>query len=122
MENKWGDPDQDHNELAEQGFIEVPSAPESSKYYWDAERKCFYLPPSADDERAWRDSQLSIYGALRDRHRDELELNRATTITAEQYEQLLVLLQSLRDWPQSEHFPDPEYRPAPLPWITSQAE
>lgn len=112
-----GDPEEDHNELAEGGYIEVPSAPESTKYYWDAKLKAFYLPPNAEDERKWRDEQLPVYGALRDRHRDEVELGRPTTLSSEQYAELLGALQALRDWPQSELFPAPEHRPVPPEWL-----
>ncbi|MCE1113768.1 phage tail assembly chaperone [Pseudomonas sp. NMI795_08] len=115
-----GDPETDHNELAERGYTEVPSAPESTRFYWDAERKSFYLPPSADEEREWRDEQLPIYGALRDRHRDELELGRPTTLAGGQYAELLAFLQALRDWPQSELFPSREHRPVPPPWISEE--
>lgn len=113
-----GDPEKDHNELSERGYIEVPSAPESTKYYWDAELQAFYLPPSAEDERKWRDELLPVYGALRDRHRDEIELGRGTTLTSAQYAELLALLQALRDWPQSELFPAVEHRPVPPDWLT----
>lgn len=72
---------------------------------------------SEERERAWRDAQLQQYGGIRDRHRDEVELGIATTLTAEQYAELLALLQALRDWPQSELFPDAEQRPAPPAWL-----
>lgn len=72
---------------------------------------------AAERERAWRDAQLLQYGGIRDRHRDEVELGIATTLTAEQYTELLTLLQALRDWPQSELFPDSEQRPAPPTWL-----
>lgn len=79
------------------------------------------VPPTeqqaADCERAWRDAQLLQYGGVRDRHRDEVELGMATTLPGDQYGQLLVLLQQLREWPQSELFPNTEYRPAPPDWL-----
>lgn len=73
---------------------------------------------TADRERAWRDVQLLQYGGLRDRHRDEVELGMATTLTADQYAALLNLLQELREWPQSELFPNAEHRPVPPIWLT----
>lgn len=72
---------------------------------------------SAERERVWRDAKLQQYSGIRDRHRDEVELGIATTLTAEQYAELLTLLQALRDWPQSELFPDPEQRPVPPTWL-----
>lgn len=75
---------------------------------------------TANRERAWRDAQLLQYGGLRDRHRDEVELGMATTLTVDQYAELLSLLQELRDWPQSELFPVIEHRPVAPPWIVEQ--
>lgn len=68
-------------------------------------------------ERSWRDAELSARQWLRDRHRDELELGRPTTLSSEQFTELLAYLQALRDWPVAESFPDPQRRPAPPRWI-----
>lgn len=68
-------------------------------------------------DRAWRDALLLRYGGLRDRHRDEVELGMVTTLTGDQYAELLALLQELRDWPQSELFPAAEHRPVPPTWL-----
>lgn len=66
-------------------------------------------------ERAWRDEVLASMEWLVNRHRDELDMRLATTLTAEQFAELLVYRQALRDWPQSEAFPDTEMRPiAPI--------
>lgn len=73
-------------------------------------------------ERAWRDTELSQVTWLRDRHRDELELGRSTTLTAEQYVELLEYMQQLRDWPQSDQFPSIEQRPQPPAWIAEQTQ
>ncbi|TFF42855.1 phage tail assembly chaperone [Pseudomonas sp. RIT623] len=70
------------------------------------------LEPSAL-ERQWRDAQLLELVWLRDRHRDQLEIGATTTLTAEQFAELLVFMQALRDWPQSEAFPDESARPVP---------
>lgn len=75
---------------------------------------------SADRERAWRDALLLEYGGIRDRHRDELELGRPTTLSESQYSELLAFLQQLRDWPQSEVFPNSEQRPLAPAWIADQ--
>ncbi|MFV3383130.1 phage tail assembly chaperone [Pseudomonas sp. NY15354] len=83
-------------------------------------------PPSpadlAEDERRWRDSALSPLVWLRDRHRDQLEIGAATTLTPEQFAELLGYMQQLRDWPQSEAFPDSAQRPVAPPWIADQAQ
>ena len=63
------------------------------------------------DERAWRDGQLDGLVWLRDRHRDQLEIGVTTTLMSEQFAELLVFMQALRDWPQSEAFPDTSARP-----------
>lgn len=73
-------------------------------------------------ERAWRDSTLLKACAIRDRHRDELELSRRTTLTPEQFSELLQYVQQLRDWPQSETFPTSDHRPVGPPWITEQPQ
>lgn len=65
----------------------------------------------AKAERVWRDTELAGLVWLRDRHRDQLEIGVTTTLTAEQFSELLVFMQALRDWPQSEAFPDTSERP-----------
>lgn len=77
---------------------------------------------TAANERAWRDTEIARVTWLRDRHRDELELGGATSITPSQYAELLVFIQSLRDWPQSEAFPDTPQRPEAPPWIADQVQ
>jgi len=68
-------------------------------------------------ERAIRDRALLLTDPLISRHRDELEAERPTTLTAEQYKQLQGYRQDLRDWPESEHFPAVEYRPVQPAWL-----
>jgi len=76
----------------------------------------------ADDERKWRDAELAKLVWLRDRHRDQLEIEATTTLTGEQFKELLVYMQALRDWPQLPGFPDSQARPpAPL-WLSDQPE
>ncbi|GGU68706.1 hypothetical protein GCM10009504_27370 [Pseudomonas laurentiana] len=71
-------------------------------------------------ERAWRDTALAAVVWLRDRHRDQQDLGGSTTLTAEQFQELLLYMQALRDWPQSEQFPEAEHRPVAPPWIAEQ--
>lgn len=72
---------------------------------------------AASRERYWRDSEIARIQWLRERHRDELELSSPTSLSAEQYSELLTYLQLLRDWPQSLDFPVQELRPARPSWL-----
>ncbi|MGE8187935.1 phage tail assembly chaperone [Pseudomonas sp. NPDC086278] len=84
------------------------------------------LPPDretlADMERQWRDGELSRVLWLRERHRDQLEVAGPLTLTTEQFNELLVYMQALRDWPQSPDFPDSQLRPTAPDWIAEQAQ
>ncbi|MDD1141631.1 phage tail assembly chaperone [Pseudomonas sp. TNT2022 ID233] len=73
-------------------------------------------------EREWRDGELAGVLWLRERHRDQLEIEGPTTLTAEQFNALLVYMQELRDWPQSPDFPDSQRRPTAPDWIAEQAQ
>jgi len=83
-------------------------------------------PPTVEDlknrERVIRDRALLLTDPLIARHRDELEAERPTTLTAEQYKQLQGYRQDLRDWPESEHFPAVEYRPGQPAWLAEQLQ
>ncbi|MBK5003279.1 phage tail protein [Pseudomonas sp. S31] len=74
----------------------------------------------ASRERAWRDAEVSETEWLVSRHRDEQYMQLATTLTAEQFAELLMYRQALRDWPQTEAFPDSTQRPVAPPWIAEQ--
>ena len=81
--------------------------------------------PSSDpegDERRWRDAELSALLWLRERHRDQREIEVTTTLSEDQFKALLVYLQALRDWPQSPDFPGGEHRPVTPEWISGQVE
>ena len=73
-------------------------------------------------ERAWRDRQLSATDSLVTRHRDELEADRPTTLTAEQYQELQRYRLDLRDWPGSGLFPAAGGRPTPPAWLAESVE
>lgn len=77
-------------------------------------------PDLSEVERQWRDGELQSIKWLRERHRDEQDLALSTTLTPEQYAQLLTYMQQLRDWPQSPAFPAHEQRPVPPGWLASQ--
>lgn len=78
--------------------------------------------PSADRlveaERNWRDYVLVETDPLIARHRDELELDAAsTTLSAAQYRELLLYREALRDWPADNQFPSSGQRPAAPTWL-----
>ncbi|CAM3806735.1 hypothetical protein CCOS865_01834 [Pseudomonas reidholzensis] len=73
-------------------------------------------------ERQWRDGELAARQWLRDRHRDEQDLGRPTTLRNEWFDEFLVYLQALRDWPVSEFFPDPQQRPPAPGWLDTYAQ
>jgi len=68
-------------------------------------------------ERIWRDMQLSLTDDVVSRHRDEVESQMATTLTAEQYTALQLYRQQLRDWPENGEFPLIDHRPAAPSWL-----
>ena len=70
-------------------------------------------------ERALRDKALLLTDPLIARHRDEVEAERPTTITTEQYKQLQSYRQDLRGWPESTYFPLLDKRPMPPEWLVS---
>lgn len=77
---------------------------------------------AANEERRWRDLELQGVAWLRERHRDQAELGSDTTLSADQYSELLTYMQQLRDWPQSVSFPDASKRPVPPDWIKDQVQ
>lgn len=76
----------------------------------------------AEQERRWRDAELAAAVALRDRHRDQLEIEVEPALAGDQFRELLLYMQALRDWPQSPDFPDIQNRPAAPEWISEQIE
>lgn len=76
----------------------------------------------ASRERAWRDAEVSDTEWLVARHRDELDMQLATTLSTDQFAQLLSYRQALRDWPQISVFPDVSQRPVAPPWIAEQTQ
>lgn len=86
----------------------------------DPELQSGAVDQDAVTERAWRDTELASLVWLRDRHRDQLEIEVTTTLSGEQFTELLVYMQALRDWPQSSDFPDIQHRPLTPTWIVGQ--
>ena len=116
--------------ISEARFLEVLANPPLGKRRGHDEGGLPILvdmsPPSSEDlaaaERAWRDAEVMRVSWLRDRHRDQVEVGAATTLSAEQFAELLVYLQALRDWPQSDVFPDVAGRPLLPEWIANQTQ
>lgn len=84
------------------------------------------LPPTVEAlsvrERLWRDAEIERVKWLRERHRDQLDIGEQTTLMPEQFNELLVYMQALRDWPQAPDFPDSQHRPMAPDWIADQAQ
>lgn len=86
------------------------------------------LPLPADErdlqsyERVWRDTEINTIKWLRERHRDEIDLGVASTLSSTQFSEILVYLQQLRDWPQTTGFPSATKRPKAPSWITDLIE
>src|SRR5471030_315778 len=83
------------------------------------------LAPLSDEQllqeaKAWRDKEFDRVVWLRDRHRDELELMKSTTLSDADYQALLVYLQALRKWPQAKKFPAKRSRPKKPAWTTAE--
>ncbi|MBI6634010.1 phage tail protein [Pseudomonas paralactis] len=77
-------------------------------------------PDYAAIERQWRDGEIESVKWLRERHRDQQELDIATTLTDSEYAELLAYVQLLRGWPQAKSFPNQMYRPVAPGWIAEQ--
>jgi hypothetical protein len=69
--------------------------------------------------RQWRNGEIENIKWLLERHRDEVDLQRPTTLNASQSAELREYVQRLRDWPASEDFPSVERRPPKPEWLTS---
>lgn len=74
------------------------------------------------EQRAWRNAELAGVEWLRNRHRDEQDLQREPTLSVQQFRELLNYMQQLREWPQAEQFPGAPHRPVAPPWIAEQVQ
>ena len=116
-------------EISDEVFLRVIANPERGKIRAHDDNGQPYLisaPLIEIDlevaERMWRDAEIESVKWLRERHRDELEIGVDTTLTTEQFSELLLYVQSLRDWPQSPNFPNSQLRPIATAWIANQTE
>jgi hypothetical protein len=76
---------------------------------------------AAAGERAWRGVEINSTQWLVARHSEQLERS-ATTLTAQQYLELLEYRQMLRDWPAAPEFPDISQRPKAPDWLATQTQ
>ncbi|NWA11914.1 phage tail protein [Pseudomonas gingeri] len=115
--------------ISEELYLSVLGNPPPGKMRAHEENGMPYLidapslePDIEAKERAWRDSELSSCIWMRDRHRDQLEIGTAPELTDEQYRELLIYMQALRDWPQSPLFPEPSEGPSAPSWFKPKQE
>jgi hypothetical protein len=80
--------------------------------------------PSIDElilaERSWRDGELKITDYAVIRHRDEIEMKKAETLSADQYQELQEYRMELRGWPEHPKFPDAGSRPESPGFMTEK--
>lgn len=108
---------------------ETPDVYRAVRLLIDSGEQCqVHIDPVISDaevkanERMWRDSEIQRISWVRDRHRDQLEMGLKTTLSDEQFKELLKYTQALRDWPQAESFPSITKRPVALPWLDAVAQ
>ena len=73
----------------------------------------------ADNERLWRNGEISSTEWLVARHRDEIDMAKVPTIAIERFVDLLDYRQLLRDWPSSVGFPKVSKRPQAPDWLAA---
>lgn len=73
---------------------------------------------AAAADRSWRDAQLDATEWQVARHRDEKDIGLETTLSTDQFTDLLAYRQALRDWPAAMAFPDSTSRPRAPAWLT----
>ncbi|MDU9402522.1 phage tail assembly chaperone [Pseudomonas sp. zfem004] len=92
-----------------------------SLHFWDGQAwtldTAAKAAHDAATERDWRDAQILGHEWFISRHRAERDLQRATTLSTERFNELLAYVQTLRDWPASEAFPSIDNRPVAPPWV-----
>ncbi|MFJ2288827.1 phage tail assembly chaperone [Pseudomonas iridis] len=101
-------------------------APGTDRGHDDLGLPILIVPAAPTDEhasaeaKAWRDKEFDRVVWLRDRHRDEAELMKATTLSDADYQALLSYLQALRKWPQAKKFPSKRSRPKKPVWMATE--
>ncbi|WP_448177357.1 phage tail protein [Pseudomonas putida] len=112
--------------ISKELHAKIISGPENGKSIeWRADGVPFLVdrpaPTIAElaaSERLWRDEQLLATDGIVTRHRDERDIGAHTTLNSEQFSELLEYRQDLRNWPQTDAFPDsPQRRPISPAWV-----
>lgn len=112
----------------EENILSIFAGPQSPEAYPNLgevkdekdERIIAFLGAQAKStEQNWRDNQLRLLTAMRNRHKDQLEIEAETTLSDDEYKSLLHYMQALRDWSKSEYFPDTSKRPEVEDWLTT---
>ncbi|WHS62258.1 phage tail assembly chaperone [Pseudomonas sp. G2-4] len=104
------------------------ACPTDTRPDWTVVDGNFSPPPAGDAseqvnaERVWRNLELQATEWLVTRHRDEQDLALVPTLATEQFAELLTYRQSLREWPQTDTFPNIESRPVAPSWIAEQVQ
>lgn len=114
-------------EISDAVFLKVIANPDPTKVRSHdknglpilVDRPALTLEEMAAPERRWRDGELTLTDAMVARHRDQLEFEETTTLSAAQYREVQAYRSALRDWPESEGFPLLEYRPASPDWLAA---
>lgn len=70
------------------------------------EKQAESLERAKEAVRKERDEKLAKCTWMRDRHRDEVELEATLSLTEAQYTDLMAYIQDLRDVPQQANFPE----------------
>lgn len=119
-------------EISEQVYSEVIANPASGKVrshdsdgrplLIDAPAPSLTLDDLAVIERTWRDYGIAATEWLVTRHRDELDMVLPTSLQPDQYSELLLYRQGMRDWPQASRFPYSDYRPKAPDWLAAQTQ
>ncbi|MFO6248712.1 phage tail protein, partial [Pseudomonas aeruginosa] len=67
------------------------------------------------------DEDRSARAGIVARHRDERELGKlATSLSSEQFREVMSYREALRNWPDDPAFPDPASRPEPPAWLAEE--
>lgn len=67
-----------------------------------------------------RDRAITATDWMVARHRDEVEAQTVTSLSLDQFKELMTYRQALRDWPDGAGFPRDESRPAAPDWLSDQ--
>ncbi|MDF3932308.1 phage tail assembly chaperone [Pseudomonas citronellolis] len=77
------------------------------------------LVAQASSARGERDAELEESQWLVERHRDQVSAGTVTNLSAEQFSELLVYRQALRDWPVASGFPAEASKPVAPDWLAA---